>query len=63
MNGLLQTEKLSLERPSFPLTPLPRPIVLPGGRKWRTVADAFNEDFIAETLTSQAEVLLGHTLG
>ncbi|XP_034232929.1 trichohyalin-like isoform X2 [Thrips palmi] len=57
------TEKLSLERPSFPLTPLPRPIVLPGGRKWRTVADAFNEDFIAETLTSQAEVLLGKALG
>ena len=46
-----------------PLTPLPRPVVLPGGRIWRKPQDAFNEEFIAETLISQAEVLVGSTLG
>lgn len=50
-------------RPMYPLTPLPRPIVLPGGRKWRCPKDAYNEKFIAETLISQAEVLVGSTLG
>lgn len=50
-------------RPVYPLTPLPRPIVLPGGRKWRGPKDAYNEKFIAETLISQAEVLVGSTLG
>lgn len=50
-------------RPMYPLTPLPRPIVLPGGRKWRGPKDAYNEKFIAETLISQAEVLVGSTLG
>lgn len=50
-------------RPMYPLTPLPRPIVLPGGRKWRSPKDAYNEKFIAETLISQAEVLVGSTLG
>ncbi|XKL65056.1 hypothetical protein PGB90_005142 [Kerria lacca] len=46
-----------------PLTPLPRPVVLPGGRIWRKPQDAYNEEFIAETLISQAEVLVGSTLG
>lgn len=50
-------------RPMYPLTPLPRPIILPGGRKWRSPKDAYNEKFIAETLISQAEVLVGSTLG
>lgn len=50
-------------RPVYPLTPLPRPIILPGGRKWRSPKDAYNEKFIAETLISQAEVLVGSTLG
>jgi len=50
-------------RPMYPLTPLPRPIILPGGRKWRGPKDAYNEKFIAETLISQAEVLVGSTLG
>lgn len=50
-------------RPVYPLTPLPRPIILPGGRKWRGPKDAYNEKFIAETLISQAEVLVGSTLG
>lgn len=55
--------KEPVRRPMYPLTPLPRPIVLPGGRKWRGPKDAYNEKFIAETLISQAEVLVGSTLG
>ncbi|XP_065207721.1 myb-like protein X [Planococcus citri] len=50
-------------RPACPLTPLPRPVVLPGGRIWRKPKDAYNEEFIAETLISQAEVLVGSTVG
>lgn len=56
-------DKEPVGRPMYPLTPLPRPIVLPGGRKWRGPKDAYNEKFIAETLISQAEVLVGSTLG
>lgn len=56
-------EKEPIGRPMYPLTPLPRPIVLPGGRKWRGPKDAYNEKFIAETMISQAEVLVGSTLG
>lgn len=58
-----RAEEISCSRPMYPLTPLPRPIVLPGGRKWRGPKDAYNEKFIAETLISQAEVLVGSTLG
>lgn len=46
-----------------PLTPQERPIHLPGGRKWRNSKDAFNEEFIAEVLSSQAELIKGTTLG
>lgn len=46
-----------------PLTPQQRPMVLPGGRKWRNERDAFNEDFIAEVISSQAELIMGQTLG
>lgn len=46
-----------------PLTPMPRPVVLPGGRIWRKPKDAYNEEFIAETLINQAEVIVGSTLG
>ena len=35
-------------RPFGPLVPQQRPLILPGGRRWRTPKDAFNEDFIAE---------------
>lgn len=55
--------KEPIGRPIYPLTPLPRPIILPGGRKWRGPKDAYNEKFIAETMISQAEVLVGSTLG
>lgn len=43
--------------------PLERPLVLPGGRKWRNPKDAYNEDLIAEIISSQAELINGSTLG
>lgn len=46
-----------------PLVPAERPIYLPGGRKWRNAKDAFNEQFIAEVISSQAELIQGTTLG
>uniref|UniRef100_A0A1L8E578 Putative titin isoform x3 n=1 Tax=Nyssomyia neivai TaxID=330878 RepID=A0A1L8E578_9DIPT len=46
-----------------PLVPQERPIFLPGGRKWRKPKDAFNDEFIAEVLSSQAELIIGTTLG
>lgn len=46
-----------------PRTPQERPMVLPGGRKWRNPKDAYNEDFIAEIISSQAELIMGSTLG
>lgn len=46
-----------------PRTPQERPLVLPGGRKWRNAKDAYNEDFIAEVISSQAELIVGSTLG
>lgn len=50
-------------KPALPLTPQIRPLVLPGGRKWVQPKDAFTEEFIAETLVSQSEVLVGTTIG
>lgn len=46
-----------------PRTPQERPVVLPGGRKWRNPKDAYNEEFIAEIISSQAELIMGSTLG
>lgn len=46
-----------------PRTPQERPLVLPGGRKWRNEKDAYNEEFIAEVISSQAELIAGSTLG
>lgn len=46
-----------------PLVPQQRPIFLPGGRKWKTPKDAFNDDFIKEVISSQAELIVGSTLG
>ncbi|KAI5726389.1 hypothetical protein M8J76_001788 [Diaphorina citri] len=45
------------------ITPQPRPVVLPGGRIWRKPRDAYNDEFIAETLITQAEVLIGTNTG
>ncbi|XP_037911267.1 titin isoform X2 [Hermetia illucens] len=46
-----------------PLTPQERPLVLPGGRKWRRPKDAYNDELIADILSSQAELIVGSTLG
>lgn len=45
------------------LQPQERPIHLPGGRKWRGEKDAMNEELIAEIISSQAELIMGTTLG
>lgn len=60
--ALLHPRRLSKER-GGPLTPQGRPVVLPGGRKWRNERDAFNEDFIKEVISSQAELIAGNALG
>uniref|UniRef100_T1PEE8 PDZ domain protein n=1 Tax=Musca domestica TaxID=7370 RepID=T1PEE8_MUSDO len=47
-----------------PLTPASdRPLVLPGGRRWYRPKDAYNDEFIAEILSAQAELITGSTLG
>lgn len=48
---------------NFVKKPAERPVVLPGGRKWRCPRDAYNEDYIAEVISSQAELINGSTLG
>lgn len=40
-----------------------RPIILPGGRKWKNAKDAMNDELIAEIISSQAELIMGTTLG
>ncbi|XP_063372028.1 golgin subfamily A member 6-like protein 25 isoform X8 [Cydia amplana] len=58
------TPRVGKPKPVFgPLTPSERPVVLPGGRKWRKPKDAYNDAFIAETLTAQAELIQGKALG
>ncbi|XP_059047337.1 titin-like [Achroia grisella] len=58
------TPRVGKPRPAFgPIVPQERPLVLPGGRKWRGPKDAYNEQFFAETLTSQAELIQGKTKG
>ncbi|XP_031624478.1 uncharacterized protein LOC116341507 [Contarinia nasturtii] len=47
----------------FTKTPKERPVILPGGIKWKNEKDACNEVFIAEVLRSQAELINGNTLG
>lgn len=58
------TPRVGKPKPVFgPATPQERPLVLPGGRKWRKPKDAYNEAFIAETLTAQAEIIQGKAKG
>lgn len=45
------------------LQPQERPIILPGGRKWKNEKDAMNDELIAEIISSQAELIMGSTLG
>lgn len=59
------------QRPTQPLTPLQRPIILPGGRRWVDPEDAsksvrrpkMTDEKIANTIESYSEVLIGHTKG
>ena len=57
-------EKQKRAKQSFGgLAPLERPLVLPGGRKWRNAKDAYNEQIIAEIISCTSEVLMGTTIG
>lgn len=56
-------KKIKFSSAHGPKTPNERPVVLPGGRKWRNPRDAFNEDSIAEIISSQAELISGSALG
>ncbi|KAM3955257.1 LOW QUALITY PROTEIN: uncharacterized protein ACR2FA_010862 [Aphomia sociella] len=58
------TPRVGKPKPVFgPSTPQERPLVLPGGRKWRGPKDAYNEQMFAETLSAQAELIQGKTKG
>lgn len=51
------------KKPRGPITPLARPIVLPGGRQWRQPKDAACEEFYTGVLVAQADVLIGSDQG
>ncbi|KAF2901929.1 hypothetical protein ILUMI_04253 [Ignelater luminosus] len=59
------------QRPTHPLTPLQRPIILPGGRRWSQPDDALpavrkpkmTDEKICETIETYSEVLTGRTKG
>ncbi|XP_044742546.1 PDZ and LIM domain protein 5-like isoform X2 [Chrysoperla carnea] len=64
--------KLTYKKPMFPSTPLQRPIVLPGGKKLyepddivprKINARKYTDEVIAETISSQSEIIIGTTLG
>ncbi|XP_023290365.1 titin isoform X3 [Orussus abietinus] len=50
-------------KPSQELWPQARQLELTQGRRWRCPNDFFNDEMIAEVLSSQAEVIRGRTLG
>lgn len=59
-----ETQKRKKSKRMFgPLVPQERPLVLPGGRRWYRPKDAYNDEFIAETLTAQAELIAGTAVG
>ncbi|XP_055313334.1 uncharacterized protein LOC129574841 isoform X2 [Sitodiplosis mosellana] len=60
---LVDANTLPTKSRDGPKTPSERPLVLPGGRKWRNERDAYNEEFIAETMSAHAELINGSTLG
>lgn len=60
---MVQESEENLSHAKHILTPNERPLILPGGRKWRGPKDAYNEDSIAEIISSQAELLNGSILG
>ncbi|XP_060808144.1 titin [Amyelois transitella] len=57
------TPRVGKPKPVFGNGDQERPMVLPGGRKWRGPKDAYNEQFIAETLSAQAEIIKGKAKG
>ncbi|XP_021917230.1 harmonin isoform X2 [Zootermopsis nevadensis] len=60
----IKRERPKKNKPLFPLTPHPRPIVLPGRIKFQmNPEEAYDDDFIAETLSGNAEVIKGTALG
>lgn len=66
-----QQQRRLEQRPTQPLTPLQRPIILPGGRRWVDPEDAsrsirrpkMSDEKIAGTIESYSEVLVGRTKG
>ncbi|KAK5646145.1 hypothetical protein RI129_004609 [Pyrocoelia pectoralis] len=60
------------QRPTNPLAPVQRPIILPGGRRWSQPDDALptrkkksgmSDEKICETLDLYSETIVGHTMG
>lgn len=59
------------DRSKMPLTPLERPIILPGGRKWCEPEDVLpkprhrkmSDDTINHTIETYSEVLVGRLKG
>ncbi|KAB0798353.1 hypothetical protein PPYR_09346 [Photinus pyralis] len=60
------------QRPTNPLAPVQRPIILPGGRRWNEPDDALpapkkksgmTDERICETLDMYSETIVGHTKG
>uniref|UniRef100_A0A1Y1NEW9 PDZ domain-containing protein n=2 Tax=Photinus pyralis TaxID=7054 RepID=A0A1Y1NEW9_PHOPY len=73
MNPLEESHQRRLEqRPTNPLAPVQRPIILPGGRRWNEPDDALpapkkksgmTDERICETLDMYSETIVGHTKG
>lgn len=66
-----QCQRRLEEKPALPLTPLERPIILPGGRKWCEPEDVLpklgrrkmSDDSINQTIQTYSEVLVGRLKG
>ncbi|XP_069671566.1 high mobility group nucleosome-binding domain-containing protein 5-like isoform X2 [Periplaneta americana] len=60
----IKREKPKRNKPFFPLTPHPRPIILPGKIKFQmNPEEVYDDDFIAETMSGNAEVIIGNAIG
>ncbi|KAF5289899.1 hypothetical protein FQA39_LY14961 [Lamprigera yunnana] len=60
------------QRPTYPLAPIQRPIILPGGRRWSQPDDAvpifrkkssMSDEKIIQTLDNYSETIVGHVKG
>lgn len=59
------------QRPTNPLAPVQRPIILPGGRRWSQPGDALQvpkktkmtDEKICQTLDTYGEIITGRTKG